>query len=197
MIDTSANHVDACQGGVALLPSPRLLLLAGVVFTPLLGVVFLFSGVGGAGLVIFLLVVLAGLDGARLRIPERAVTVCCPDRLQLICGRSQVLTLNVHRPSAVALRVCPLLPEGISGGEVWRQVAGDLGEVALSWELTGRRRGFWRLSGVAVETVSPWGLWAGRQVLAGDTELLVYPELRSIFRENIVLLRQNFIRQCG
>ncbi|MFN9894571.1 MAG: DUF58 domain-containing protein [Acidobacteriota bacterium] len=141
-------------------PSPRLIAL--MTLAGLAAVVWPGAGLAGAGGLAVAALVDAGLSGRRRR-GIRAAAVE-PVRCQL--GVPAKLTVPVTAP--VGARVSVALPPEL-------ELADGPGN---PWTFTPRERGRYRVEALAVEVVSPGGLWEWRERLRPEVEIRVYPRVR-------------------
>jgi uncharacterized protein (DUF58 family) len=167
-----------------IVPSSRLLWWVGLAVVPLatLGGILTDSAALAIG-VVGLLFALAGLDAIRglgvldgLRVELPPVTRFSKDRE----GGVELLVHNESRRGRELRFGLPLPREFESPHEdLTARMPEGSALAKLSWPVTPRRRGSYRIDRCHLECASPFGLWAMRRALPVQGELRVYPNLMS------------------
>lgn len=160
----------------ALVPSPRLLWLAGLVGLPaatLIGAAPQWAA--GSSVVLLVLAVAASAD-AWIGWPRLSgVVVDAPPVVHGARGREVELVIGVHGQSATVM-VGLSLPDSVRCARpvVRLEAPGD----SARWNLLVLKRGRHRFEALYLEVCTPLGLWHRRRAVALGTELHVYPDLR-------------------
>ncbi len=172
---------------MTIVPSPRLLLLTGLVLVPLAILLAaapalsgLFAGTAGT------MAVLATLDALLGRRALDGVLATLPGLVRLTRLREASLDIRLAhgRRKAFRVRFGLALPPGLGPERdeaVIELPAGadgtDRTAARFSWNLLPNARGSYRVPRCDLEAASPLGLWAVRGSQALDTEIRVYPNL--------------------
>ena len=164
-----------------IVPSPRLLYLAGLALGPatLAGALPQWTLLALGMLILMVLVVLtdAGLVWGMLD----GFSAQAPEVLRLSKGRQGSLEISLTNSGRRVRRVRVGLswpPEIVSPDQ---ELTVDLPEespaAGFSWPLSAERRGVYRLERCHLETASPLGFWALRRAVPMDCEIRAYPNL--------------------
>ena len=165
-----------------IVPSFRLLLWFAIIALPfsVLGAVYP-NALGVSVALISVLLVVILLDVALSFAQLDAIVVELPDLIRVSKDRPAILTVNIIKPVAVALRLrlgLALPRELVSPNEdVTVSLASEVETSQIAWTFTPNRRGNFRLTTAFLETSSRLGLWAIRRAAPVRCEIRVYPNL--------------------
>ena len=165
-----------------IVPSFRLLLWFAIIALPfsVLGAVYP-NALGISVALISALLVVILLDAALSFAQLDAIVVELPDLIRVSKDRPAILTVNIIKPVAVALRLrlgLALPRELVSPNEdVTVSLASEVETSQIAWTFTPNRRGNFRLTTAFLETSSRLGLWAIRRAAPVRCEIRVYPNL--------------------
>ena len=165
-----------------MVPSTRLLWLVGALLFPVAVLGALVSGSGWVAVVALLavaVVVLADLVLSRGVLDHVAVSLASPQRL--FRNREQTLPLLVTSANRQRIRLGLALPESFTGAveDTWLQLPGGEAAFQFDWAVTADRRGGFVLPTAHLEAPSRLGLWDLRRAVVLETELRVYPSVRT------------------
>ena len=164
-----------------MVPSQRLLVLAGAVVLPATTVAGLVPSLRGAcWLVVAACVMAAAVDAVLGAERLRKVAVSLPEFLRFtknVAARVPV-TIENQAGGAIPVRIGVQMPAGVEAEKVVEAVDAPAGRSVLEWECTPRDRGDLQLREVHVECASPVGLWQVREARAVRFQFRVYPNLR-------------------
>lgn len=165
-----------------IVPGFRLLLWFAMIALPfsVLGAVYP-NALGISVALISALLVVILLDAALSFAQLDAIVVELPDLIRVSKDRPAILTVNIIKPVAVALRLrlgLALPRELVSPNEdVTVSLASEVETSQIAWTFTPNRRGNFRLTTAFLETSSRLGLWAIRRAAPVRCEIRVYPNL--------------------
>jgi uncharacterized protein (DUF58 family) len=167
-----------------LIPSSRLLWWVGAVVLPFAAAAALApSAAGVAWAAIALLAMLVLADGVRSLDCLDGLSIELAPVVRLAKDRQGIISLQIKNESQRGrqLRLGLLLSQEFSSahedmllmlraGYLWSR---------LDWACTPRKRGRFKLEKCCLEGVSPLGFWAVRRAAPVQTEIRVYPDLKS------------------
>lgn len=166
-----------------IVPSPLLLVLAGIVVIPAL--TLLFADVWAAPMsgLLAMAIALMILDALTGRRALTNVHVSAPALVRLWKDRegSIDLVFRCGDRRGRTLHIGPVLPDEIASQPEDKMIAlPDAAEQSrIEWTCQPRKRGRYFLNRCAVESSSPLRLWNVRSLLPLNTEIRVYPNLAS------------------
>lgn len=167
-----------------IVPTTLMLWIVALVGVPLAGAAGWGGEVGRIGQIGLALLGLVLLVDAILAVQRRSLAqLTVPEIVRLAKDRPGSLPVTFRREGELGARQIRLgaaLPREIKGEPDFPQLElpADLPTVAWTWSLLPRRRGRYFLEALHLESGSPLGLWARREIHPVRCELRVYPDLR-------------------
>ncbi|MBZ5622629.1 MAG: DUF58 domain-containing protein, partial [Acidobacteriia bacterium] len=164
-----------------IVPSQRLLWLAGAVGLPAITVAGLRPGLAAPCYAILAgCAVAAALDAIRGAGRIRALQIRTPEFLRFTKNVPASLPITMENRSAgdLRLRLGVVMPGGVSSEKTVEETLAPPGLSLLPWPCTGRARGDQVLRELHLETPSPFGLWQVREPRPVEFTFRVYPNLR-------------------
>lgn len=185
-------------------PSARMLWIVGCGCVALaIAAAFVPNGESILGAVLAALALAAAADWLLSRDRLAGVNVQLPDLIRLFKEREAEVPVRIDLTNSAApqrLRLGLAFPDGIATAreDEWIEFAAASGQT--NWQLTGERRGQYRVEAAALECPSRLGLWDVRRRLELSSEVRVYPRVRKA--KDLALLRhlqtgQRALRQVG
>jgi uncharacterized protein (DUF58 family) len=166
----------------ALSPRTRLIASFALLVTPIAALAPIWPNAlfwaAAAGATVFILAAVDALFSER-ELRDIHIETPAVARLQKHRTGSFEISFRQDRNTARVLRVGCLLPPTITTPEEVRivELPARADRASITWSCTPSTRGLFLLSAVAIEAVSPLGLWARRERREVRTELRVYPDL--------------------
>ncbi len=164
-----------------IVPSQRLLVLAGAAALPAVTIAGLNSQLAAPCYAVLAVAVLAAavdalLGGERIR----HLQLRTPEFLRFTKNVPASLPVTIENRSKVALpiRLGAVMPPGVESEKLLEETAAPPGLALLNWPCTGRWRGDQVLRELHIETPSPLGLWQVREPRPVQFTFRVYPNLR-------------------
>lgn len=182
-----------------IVPSNRLLLVTGIIISPLT-LMPAYPWIGpAAGLSISVFVLLAIADiGVGLGRLE-AFRVELPGVVRLARDRPGEIAVKIYRQHhrLQQLRIGLPMPPGLESptSDLVADLDREQDDFVISWPCSGGRRGRYQLAQCQLEIASPLGLWALRRTAAVASEIRVYPNLTLELRDMAALFLNS--RACG
>jgi uncharacterized protein (DUF58 family) len=174
-----------------IVPSNRLLLLTGVLISPLalLPVYPRISLVAALGTGAFALLAIFDIASGRRRLG--AFRVELPAVVRLARDRSGEIAVKIYREHGrlTRLRIGLPMPQGLKSptSDLIADLDRKQNDFVVSWPCSAERRGRYQLEQCRFEIPSPLGLWAFRQTAAVASEIRVYPNLTAELRNMAAL----------
>jgi uncharacterized protein (DUF58 family) len=164
-----------------IVPSRRLLWLAGVVALPATTIAGLFPALSGPCYgVLAACAIMAAVDAILGGQRIHSLQLRTPEFLRFTKNVPATLPVTIENRSANGLRIRLgiVMPQGIESEKIVEETATPPGLSLLNWPCTGRARGDLVLRELHVETSSPLGLWQVREPRPVQFTFRVYPNLR-------------------
>ena len=166
-----------------LVPTEKLIFWTGAILVPS-ALILTVSPAWSPAIVILILAAAVALavDAVRAGGILVGATAVFPDVIRLTKDRETGLEFHIDSAQALPrmLRLGLDLPQTIRSSQesMDLSIPAHTAKAMVKWPCTPTERGSYALKNVYAEVSSPWGLWALRHTLRGQTEIRVYPNLR-------------------
>ena len=167
---------------MTLVPTYRLMLLAGFTLLPCTLLVVLLAPMG-IPTILLSVCLIAGVtaDACRSKGRLQGIQVMLPEVVRISRGREGRFDLHIENknPNIKRMRLGLPFPEEIDtpSVELAVELPPDTQTSVVVWSLTGLKQGRYLMNRCYLETLSPWGLWAVRSAAETRLEIRVYPSL--------------------
>ena len=163
----------------AIVPTRRLLFATALILP--FALVAPFASTLIAVLPFLLLLVIAVVDGVIGKSKPTKTRVFMPSLLRLSKDRDGILSLRIHNPEQLAMKIGVGLPfpeQVVSPSYIQTVLLPAGSEYShFEWPCKGTERGSFQLPHYYLETLSPAGFWSVRSVHDAPCEIRVYPNL--------------------
>jgi len=165
-----------------IVPTNRLLLLAGLIFLPLTLLPVVVSSIAAPAIVLVVVTLLAvAMDAYRSKGRLEGIRVTLPEVHRISKGRQGSFGLRIENQHLKLsnIRLGLAFPKEIytPAFELRIELPEDNPVSSIGWELTGLKEGRYHLDTCYLETASFWGFWSVRSAVRMNMEIRVYPNL--------------------